>query len=265
MLAPLGQLVQRFVFIGVGAVVLFIGAAMLTQYIARPLARIIGAPMAKVGLAGRLGQENAMRNPSRTAQTAAALTIGVALVTGVTVFAASLQETFIGTLDKRVRADLVILSSSQQPFSPAAAAQLKKAPELANVTAWRDGEFKDANGNNQGVSGVDPAQLQAMYDPGLTSGSIASLSLPGSIAVQKDYANDHDLTVGSTIRVIFAKTGRVPLTVTGIFTDDTLRPVLHLPARLRELLRHPAGHGDPGARPPRGSPPSRRRRSRSAS
>ncbi len=97
-----------------------------------------------------------MRNPSRTAQTAAALTIGVALVTGVTVFAASLQETFIGTLDKRVRADLVIISSSQQPFSPAAAAALRGDPELAGVTAWRDGEFKDAKGNTQALRGVDP-------------------------------------------------------------------------------------------------------------
>lgn len=221
MLAPLGELVQRFLFIGVGAVLLFIGAAMLTQYVARPLARIIGAPMKRFGLAGRLGQENAMRNPSRTAQTAAALTIGVALVTGVTVFAASLQETFIGTLDKRVRADLVIFSSSQAPFSPAAAAKLKEVPELANVTAWRDGEFKDDKGNNQGVSGVDPSQLADMYEPGVTEGSIASLSTAGTIAVQEDYARDHDLSVGSTMRVLFAKSGRVPLTVSAVFTDDT--------------------------------------------
>ena len=221
MLAPFSELVQRFLFIGVGAVLLFIGAAMLTQYIARPLARVIGAPMARVGLAGRLGQENAMRNPSRTAQTAAALTIGVALVTGVSVFAASLNETFIGTLDKRVRADLVIFSSSQAPFSPAAAAALKEVPELANVTAWRDGEFRDDRGNNQGVAGVDPAQLAQMYDPGVKDGSIDALTGAGTVAVQEDYADDHDLTVGSTMRVLFAKSGRVPLKVSAIYTDDT--------------------------------------------
>lgn len=221
MLASLGELVQRFLLIGAGAIMLFVGAAMLTQYVARPLARIIGWPMARLGLAGRLGQENAMRNPSRTAQTAAALTIGVALVTGVTIFAASLNETFLGTLDKRVRADLVILSSSQQPFSPAAAATLTRSPELANVTAWRDGEFKDTDGNNQGVSGVDPAQLEAMYDPGVTSGSIASLSRADTIAVQEDYAKDHGLRVGSTLRVLFAKSGLVSLTVSAIYTDAT--------------------------------------------
>ena len=152
MLAPLsGGLPARFSLIAPGAVLLFVGAAMLTQYVARPLARIIGAPMARTGLAGRLGQENAMRNPSRTAQTAAALTIGVALVTGVTIFAASLSETFLGTLDKRVHADLVIISSNQQPFSPAAAAELTGSPALASVTAWRDGEFKDAKGHTQSL------------------------------------------------------------------------------------------------------------------
>lgn len=216
-----GGLGQRFASIGLGAVLLFIGAAMLTQYIARPLARVIGWPMTKFGLAGRLGQENAMRNPSRTAQTAAALTIGVALVTGVTVFAASLQETFIGTLDKRVRADLVIFSSTQQPFSPAAAAALEGDAAFAGVTAWRDGEFKDAKGNTQGVSGVDPATLDSVYQPGVTSGSIASLSQPNTIAVQEDYAKDHDLKVGSEMPVLFAKSGNQTLRVGAIFTDDT--------------------------------------------
>ena len=151
-----GGLGQRFAFIGAGAVLLFIGAAMLTQYVARPLAKVIGWPMAKTGLAGRLGQENAMRNPSRTAQTAAALTIGVALVTGVTVFASSLQETFIGTLDKRVRADLVIFSSSQQPFSPAAAASWRATPRSPACTAWRDGEFKDSRRIDPGRVGHRP-------------------------------------------------------------------------------------------------------------
>jgi putative ABC transport system permease protein len=220
-LAPLSGLAQRFGLIGIGAVILFVGAAMLTQYVARPLARIIGAPMARTGLAGRLGQENAMRNPSRTAQTAAALTIGVALVTGVTVFAASLSETFIGALDKRVKADLVILSSNQQPFSPAAASELKGSPELAAVTAWRDGDFKDAKEDTQSLSAIDPAQLDAVYDPGVTSGSMASLSQTDTIAVQKDYAKDNHLTVGSAMPVLFAKTGTTDLRVAALFSDDT--------------------------------------------
>ena len=214
-------LAQRFGLIGAGALLLFLGAAMLTQYIARPLAGILGAPMARLGLAGRLGRANAMRNPARTAQTAAALTIGVALVTGVTIFAASLTATYVGVLDKRVRADLVIASSSQQPFSPAAAAVLARSRDLTGVTAWRAGEFKDAHRATQSVSGIDPARVQGVYDPGVTSGSMAALSRPGTIAVQRGYAQKNMLVVGSLMPAVFAKSGRTELRVAAIFSDDT--------------------------------------------
>ncbi len=221
LLAPLDGLAQRFGLIGVGAVLLFLGAAMLTQYIARPLARFIGAPMARTGLAGRLGRANAMRNPSRTAQTAAALTIGVALVTGVTVFAASLSATYVGALDKRVRAELVIVASNQQPFSPAAAAALGTGGGLPGVTAWRSGEFRDAAGSTQSLSGVNPARLERVYDPGVVAGSIAALAQPGTIAVQTGYAKDNALRVGSAMPAFFAKSGTTRLRVAAIFSDDT--------------------------------------------
>jgi putative ABC transport system permease protein len=221
MLADLPGLTERFTLIGLGAVLLFIGAAMLTQYVASPLARVLGAPMARLGLAGRLGQENAMRNPSRTAQTAAALTIGVALVTAASVFASSLQATFIGTFDERVSADLVILSSSQTPFSPAAASALGGVPELSAVTAWRDGQFKDPAGDVQNVSGIDPSQLDRMYDPDVLSGSMADLARPGTIAVQEDYAEANDLTVGSELPALFARTGTRPLRVVAVYRDNS--------------------------------------------
>jgi putative ABC transport system permease protein len=215
------SLTQRFGLIGPGAILLFLGAAMLTQYVSRPLARILGAPMARTGLAGRLGRGNAMRNPSRTAQTAAALTIGVALVTGVTIFAASLTATYVNALDKRVRADLVIVSNSQQPFSPAAADRLARYPSLSRATAWRQGEFKDSQGATHSVSGVDPASMELLYDPGVIGGSMTALSKPNSIAVQESYAKNNNLRVGSSMPALFAKTGKRALRVAAIFGDDT--------------------------------------------
>ena len=219
--APVGGLAQRFSLIGLGAILLFIGSATLTQYVARPLAWTIGAPMAKTGLAGRLGRGNAMRNPSRTAQTAAALTIGVALVTVVTIFAASLNQTFIGAIDEHARADVVILASNQQPFSPAAAEILQRVPEFSGVSAWRTGEFKDAKHRTEPIVGVDSAQFADVYDPGWTAGSIEPLSQPRTIAIQKDYASSNGLHVGSTMSVFFAKTGTTSLRVVGTFTDET--------------------------------------------
>jgi putative ABC transport system permease protein len=211
----------RLGLIGLGAMLLFVGAAMLTRYLVAPLARVIGAPMAKMGLAGRLGRENAIRNPARTAQTAAALTIGVALVAGVTIFGSSLSATFLGTLDTRVRADLVVLSSSQAPFSSTAATALTATPELSAVSAWRDGEFKDAGQETRGVSALDPDGLSELYDPAVSAGAMSDLARPGTIAVHEDYASENDLEPGSTMTVRFARTGIVPLRVAAVFGDDT--------------------------------------------
>jgi len=215
------ELGVRFGLIGLGAMLLFVGAAMLTRYLVAPLARVIGAPLAKAGLAGRLGRENAIRNPARTAQTAAALTIGVALVAGVTIFGSSLSATFLGTLDTRVRADLVVLSSSQAPFSSTAAAALTANPALSAVSAWRDGEFRDARDETRGVSALDPDGLGQLYDPAVSAGAMSDLARPGTIAVHEDYASENDLEPGSTMTVRFSRTGAVPLRVAAVFTDDT--------------------------------------------
>ena len=158
---------QRFGLIGLGALLLFVGAAMLTRYVARPAGAGHRRPDGRAeGLAGRLGQENAMRNPSRTAQTAAALTIGVALVTGVTVFAASISETFRGTLDKRATADLVILASNQHPSAPPPRRRCPATRELDRVTAWREGEFKDPRGNTQSLVGGRSPRAERPLRPG---------------------------------------------------------------------------------------------------
>jgi len=254
MLGPAGGLAQRFSLIGLGAMLLFIGAAMLTQYVARPLARVLGAPMTRLGLAGRLGQGNAMRNPSRTAQTAAALTIGVALVTCGSVFAASIHETFIGTLDKRVRADLIIFAPNGQPFTPEAAQRLAASPELSGVTAWRDGQFKDGDGDIQSISGVDPRQLLRIYDPGVVSGAVEDLSRPGTVAVHEDYAKDKHLTVGSVLPALFAKSGQQRLTVVAILKDNSFGDFfMSLDEYDRDFTSHQdsllLATGDPGVSP----------------
>lgn len=221
-LAPLSGLSQRFGLIGLGALILFLGAAMLTQYVARPLAQLIGAPMSRTSLAGRLGQENAMRNPRRTAQTAAALTIGVALVTGVTVFGASLRATWVDAIDDRLKTDLVIQASGQQGFSPAAATELANAPQLAGVTTLRfDGTFKDARQDKLLMSAVDPATLGRFYDPDVVAGSIAALAQSDTIAIDEAYAKENDLSVGSPMSVLFARTGQTALRVGAVFRDTT--------------------------------------------
>ena len=67
---------------------MFIGAGMLAPIVARPIAGTLGRPLAALlGTPGRLGRENSMRSPRRTAQTAAALMVGLALVSTIAVIA----------------------------------------------------------------------------------------------------------------------------------------------------------------------------------
>jgi len=212
-----------YALLGLGALLLFIGAALLTGQIARPLASVIGAPFVWIGrVPARLGRQNAMRNPTRTAQTATALTIGVALVAAATIFASSLYATFAGQLDARLLAQVAVQAANQQPFTPAAAAAITGAPGIVAVSPLREGQVRDAHRDVQTVGGVNPATILELYNPGLKQGSLRDLAQPGTIAVQKDYAKTNHLTVGSTLPMFFARTGVQPLRVAAIFSDSTL-------------------------------------------
>ena len=95
--------------VGIGAVVVFIGVALLGPAIARPVSRAIGWPLVRVkGTTGALARENASRNPKRTSSTAAALMIGVALVGFITIFAASTKASISASIDRAFRADYVV-------------------------------------------------------------------------------------------------------------------------------------------------------------
>ena len=107
---------------GVGALLIFLGVASLSSTVARPVTRLIGWPVAKLfGTPGKLAQENAGRAPRRTSATAAALMIGVALVSAAAVFASSLRATFSEILENSVKADYIVTDESFQGLPPAVA------------------------------------------------------------------------------------------------------------------------------------------------
>ncbi len=211
-----------FLILGLGSLLLFIGTAMIAEQIARPLARLLGAPMQAVGgLSARLGRENAMRSPGRTAQTAAALMIGVALVTGATIFGSSLKSTLSSTLDDRLNADLVVVPSVNQEagFSTDAARRLDSLSQLGVVSAWRGGQFK-SRGATQTLNAVDPESLAEVYDADVVTGSVAALNEPDTVLVGADYAKDKKLSIGSEVPATFNRTGEQRLKVIGTY-DDT--------------------------------------------
>ena len=209
----------RLISIGAGAVLVFVGVALLAARFVPPLAKTLGAPGARVGgAAGRLARENAMRNPARTAATAAALMIGLALVTTVAVLASGLKTRFEHSVNALFTADYAL--TSQNGFTPTGIASeqaLKRVPGVEVVSGVRAGEGK-AFGKRIGVTGAD-ANATKLINLKWKVGSASTPARLGSDGafVPKRYAEDHRLHAGSPI-ALQLPTGRVlRLRVAGIF------------------------------------------------
>ena len=131
--------------IGLGAAVTFLGVAILFPLVAKPMAAVIGAPIRRLGLQGKLGRQNAMRNPRRTASTASALMIGLGLVAMVSILSASLKASFDAALTANLRADFILTTSSFSAFSPDVATKIEGVQGVDAVAQFRQGGFRVAD------------------------------------------------------------------------------------------------------------------------
>lgn len=208
--------------VGLGAVVGFVGASLVAPAVTRPVAWVVGAPLARLGFSGGLGRQNAMRNPRRTAATAAALMVGLALVTLVTIFAASARRSTGRVIDRVFVADLVVGAGPRsEGFSPELAARARRAPGVAAVAEFRQGAWRDADGVEHSLTAVNADALEAVLDLQPTSGRLADLG-DGGIALHDSVAARRGLAVGDVLVMEFARTGRQEVTVEATFSAQQL-------------------------------------------
>jgi len=194
---------ERLLAIGIGAAAVFVGVAMLAKTLVPPLARVLGWPATKIGgAAGSLARGNSVRNPQRTASTASALMIGLALVTLVSVLAAGLKTTFESSVNSVFSADYALTATDNfSPIAVAPANALRKVSGVTVVSGVRAGEGK-AFGHQIGVTGAAPDIVKAItvkWQAG-TQTVLAQLGRNGAF-VPKDYAKSHHLLVGSPLKV----------------------------------------------------------------
>jgi putative ABC transport system permease protein len=206
--------------VGAGAALTFLGVAALSPIVARPAALVLGRPLRALGVPGRLGQENAMRNPRRTAATAAALMVGLALVSMVSILSASLKASFTAALEETLRADLTVTTSSFQPFSPEVAERIRALPEVAAVAEFRQGLFR-LRGETLLLTAVDPATIERVAALDLREGSVASLA-QGRVLVSADVARERGISVGDRLTLTFPGSGPEPFVVGGLHGEDRL-------------------------------------------
>jgi putative ABC transport system permease protein len=213
---------QALSTMGLGAAATFLGVAFISPRLVGPIAGAVGAPFERTrGITGRIARENTVRHPGRTAVTAAALMIGVALVTFASVFAAGAKSTFREAVTNGSKAQAVVESTDGfSAFTPEATKAVTRVPGVRQVAAVRFGQGKIAR-QKKTVTGVDPQTFATLYHSGWKQGSDATVPGlgPGTVIVSKKYAEDHSVKVGQTLDVTTAKLPRVPLKVIGIFDD----------------------------------------------
>jgi putative ABC transport system permease protein len=220
---------QRLLSIAFGVLALFVGVAMLSPRLVRPLAAFVGWPATRVGgAAGKLAQGNSMRNPGRTAATAAALMIGIALVTFVSVLAEGMRTSNSDAIKRQIRADFVI--TSQDGYTPfvASAGEAARQTEGAQVVTDVRTDLAEVAGSDRYLTGIDPERITAGYAFDWKDGSDAVLGELGrnGAIVAEEFADDKKLVVGDSFALRTAGGERAQLVVKGIYRPPPFYPLL---------------------------------------
>ena len=229
MLAPDVATGDRFILLGVGVLALFIGVALLSSRLVVPLTRLVGLPARRMGgAAGTLAEGNAIRDPGRTASTAAALMIGIALVTFVGVLAQGLRVSNSDAIEEQIQADLVVTSQDGYTEFPAtvgdAAAEIEGTDVVSNVRQ----DVAEVDGSGANLTGLDGGSINQVYNFRWTEGSdevLAGLGDDGAV-VPDNVADDKDLAVGDSFTVLTSDNERRELVVRGIYDGSPFYPLL---------------------------------------
>jgi putative ABC transport system permease protein len=204
--------------VGFGAALIVIGSLVAAPATTRPVIRVVASPFVAVaGTIGKLARENSLRNPRRTATTASALMIGLALMAGVSVLASSTKASVADIIESQLTADYV-LDGGNAPFPVTVAENVAQLPAVASVATL---------GGVQVV--VDEQSLFAMAAESrgiadnvkidVASGALNALD-SGQVLISKTLAEDRGWKVGTTVDAGIGTIKNQALTVGAVFEDN---------------------------------------------
>ena len=206
--------------IGIGILLVMIGMWVMSALISRPVVRAIGAPLVWLfGIPAKLGRSNAVRNPRRTAATSASVMIGLALVTMLSVLAASTKSSITSVVNNNLGADYVLTSQSFLGFSPDVATKATATTGVATVGETRVGAAR-LNGKTVAVAAVS-TNIGSVIKVHMASGSLNALQ-DNELLVSKTQATSSNLHVGQVLSVEYPTGGTQHIRVGGIFNDNSL-------------------------------------------
>jgi putative ABC transport system permease protein len=209
--------------LGLAAVAVFFGLTLASPAIAPPLTNLLGWPLTKLmGPAGSLARGNASRNPRRTATTAAALMIGLSLVTMGYVVGESVKASLGNLIEQSVTADYVIAGNEDDfGISPAVADDLEASGQFSAVTGMR---YDDARlgAEVREVTALDLGAVEELFDIDVQAGSLPSSEATDVIVLHDELAADLGVGIGDTVPIEFVSGHTTDLEVTAIYADKTI-------------------------------------------
>ena len=210
---------------GAGAGLLVLGVFVLTPLLSRPLIAAAAPVLRVFGVSGKLARLNAVRNPRRTAATAAALMIGLTLITGMTVVAGSVQKGIDKMATDAIRADYVVSMANFQPLSPEVERTLAEQEEVTAVSPMRNSPSRIGK-DTEYLTGVDGSVFGELTELDFTQGSLKGLKGDRAV-VDTDTAERHGWRLGSAFEVTYEDGKRGELTVSGVYRgNEMLRGIL---------------------------------------
>jgi len=222
----------RWLPVGIGSFVVLVGSIVAAPATARPVIRVVSAPFVTLGgMVSRMSRENALRNPRRTATTATALMIGLALMAGVSVIAASMRASVSDLVERQLTADFV-LNGGQAPFPPTVATEVSKLPQVTSVAQIGFINVKVGDDTEYAISATAQG-IEENVKTEVLSGSLSALD-SGQVVISESAAKEHGWKVGSTLTGAgIGALNDQTLTVGAVITDNQ---VLNNPAMVpREL------------------------------
>jgi putative ABC transport system permease protein len=212
--------------IGGGALAVVVAISIFAPQIVRPGASAVGAPIQKIGgLTGRLARENSQRNPARTAVTAAALMIGLALVSFVAVFASGLNSSVTKVIDNNLKGEIILQGPGGfTPFSPEAVREAGQVEGVDAVSGFRFSSVKVTGEGTSTMTSVDPETVRDVLEIEFKEGTEEDLAGLGSgqVIISENLAEKSGLGVGDRIEVL-SQTGNKPTyTVSAVMASGNL-------------------------------------------
>jgi putative ABC transport system permease protein len=211
----------RLLLLGLGVLLMFVGVALNAPRLVPPLASLLGWPGTRIGgAAGQLARDNAIRNPARTASTAAALMIGLALVTFVAIFGAGLRSSFESAVNDLFIADYALTSSDTfTPMTVEAENAVSLSPAATVVSGIRAGSARYLN-SSQNLTAVDSKMAKVVHlDWKAGDGGVPARLGDDGFFVNDDYAKSKHLHLGSVVNFEFPSGKTVDLKLKGIFKE----------------------------------------------